>query len=431
MSAPGPLRTLQVIEATGAGVGRHVRALSAFLRDEGHDVTVAYAPARMDAEFRRFVADPGPGIRLLPLALERDVAPAADVAGVRALARLVRREGPFDVIHGHSSKGGAVARLAGRLTGAPVVYTPHSLVMASPDLAPAKRRFDHLVELVLGRAATARMIAVSDDERRLMVRLGLARPDRVVVVNNGLDEEAFERFAAPRPVRTPTPERPLTLGSVMRFDAQKAPGDLVEAFARLVRARPGAPVRLVVAGDGELLDATRRQVGDAGLEDRVELPGWRSDVADVLAGFDVFVLSSRYEGFSYAILEAMAARLPVVCTDVFGVGDTVARVPGNVVVPAGAPGALADGLRSVVDRALDPASGTALVEVGRANHDHARGHFTQRETMRGVVDVYADVAVSAGRRRARRSGAGRAAPGPRRGWRSPSRGARRPSTPGS
>jgi glycosyltransferase involved in cell wall biosynthesis len=275
------------------------------------------------------------------------------------------------------------------------------------------------------------MIAVSDDERRLMVRLGLARPDRVVVVNNGLDEEAFERFAAPRPVRTPTPERPLTLGSVMRFDAQKAPGDLVEAFARLVRARPGAPVRLVVAGDGELLDATRRQVGDAGLEDRVELPGWRSDVADVLAGFDVFVLSSRYEGFSYAILEAMAARLPVVCTDVFGVGDTVARVPGNVVVPAGAPGALADGLRSVVDRALDPASGTALVEVGRANHDHARAHFTQRETMRGVVDVYADVAVSAGRRRARRSGAGRAAPGLRRGWRSPSRGARRPSTPGS
>jgi glycosyltransferase involved in cell wall biosynthesis len=154
---------------------------------------------------------------------------------------------------------------------------------------------------------------------------------------------------------------------------------------------PGTPLRLQIAGDGELLGQTREEIRVNGLAERIGLLGWRSDVYEVLSQFDVFVLPSLYEGFSYAILEAMAARLPIVSTDVFGITDTIARVPGNVIVSAGSPPALAKGMRRMADLALRSDSGRELVEIGRANHDYARAHFSQRETMSRIIDVYDEV----------------------------------------
>ena len=382
------MRILQVIEATGAGVGRHVRGLSAFLAAAGHEVTVAYAPNRTDEAFRRFVSDKGADIRFFPIRLEREVSPVSDFLCVLQLTRLVKRQGPFEVIHGHSSKGGAVARLAGRLTGLPAVYTPHSLIMASPELSSAKLTVYTAIERVLGYWATSKMLAVSEDERQLMLKLKLAPADRVTVVNNGLDEGVLRRFSALKDERGYAAEGPLTFGSIMRFDTQKAPGHLVEAFSQLVHMLPLAPLRLVIAGDGELLGQTRRQIQEKGLAERVDLLGWRSDVHEVLGKFDVFVLSSLYEGFSYAILEAMAAKLPVVSTRVFGIADTIAPVQGNVIVPAGSPAALAEGMRRMADLALTDGRSKRLLKIGQANHDYVRANFTQRETMNRVVDVY-------------------------------------------
>lgn len=394
MNSTRRLRTLQVIEATGAGVGRHVRGLSASLVALGHEVSVAYSPHRCDEAFERFISDKRSGIRFFPLELGREVSVASDPVSVLRLMRLIRREGPFDIVHGHSSKGGAIGRLAGRFTGVPTVYTPHSLIMASPDLSSAKLRVYNLMERVLGWAATTRMIAVSEDERRLMLQLKLAPASRVFVVNNGLDDDAFRRFSTQQRVQEQeySAERPLTFGCIMRFSAQKAPGHLVEAFHRLVQSLPQAPLRLVVAGDGELLEQTREEIRASGLTGQVRLLGWRSDVFEVLEGFDVFVLSSLYEGFSYAILEAMAAGLPVVSTDVFGIADTVARVPGNVVVPAGDPGALAEGMRRTAHLALRGNTGVELARIGKANRDYAYAHFSQRETTNRLVGVYDEVA---------------------------------------
>ncbi len=391
MNSTSRMRILQVIEASGAGVGRHVRGLSAFLAAHGHEVTVAYSPYRTDEAFRRFVSNKQTGIRFFPLKVGREMSLASDLVGVLQLMRLIKREGPFEVIHGHSSKGGAVARLAGRVAGEPVVYTPHSLIMASPELPSAKLKIYTIIERVLGQLATSKIIAVSEDERQLVLKLKLVPADRVTVVNNGLDDDIFRYFATPRGQQEYTDERPLTFGSIMRFSAQKAPGQLVEAFSHLLHMLPGTPLRLQIAGDGELLGQTREEIRVNGLAERIGLLGWRSDVYEVLSQFDVFVLPSLYEGFSYAILEAMAARLPIVSTDVFGITDTIARVPGNVIVPAGSPPALAKGMRRMTELALRSDSGRELVEIGRANHDYAHLHFSQRETMSRIIDVYDEV----------------------------------------
>src|SRR5215212_6910276 len=125
------LNILEVVEACGAGVGRHVRGLCTGLIAQGHRVTVAYAPHRVDDSFRRFMIDQRSEICFVPLKAKREVSLISDSQSILKLIRLIRSEGSFDVIHGHSSKGGAIARIAGRLLSIPTVYTPHITIITS------------------------------------------------------------------------------------------------------------------------------------------------------------------------------------------------------------------------------------------------------------------------------------------------------------
>lgn len=385
------VRVLQVVEACGAGVGRHVRRLCEDLAAEGHHVTMAYAPYRADEAFHRFVADEYNEIDFVPLKLKRSISPRSDLAAFVQLLRLTRNRGPFDIVHGHSSKGGAIARLCGRWLGVPTVYTPHGLNMASPEVSGAKRAANAWAERILGHAATSKMIAVSEGERDFILGLNLVSRKRVALINNGVDGRDLDYFSEHRMSNGPIGKRPLTFGSIMRFSPPKTPGHLVEAFARLCAAMPQKTMRLVLAGDGELLHGVRSQVEARGLNEKVSFLGWQTDPRKVMLGFDVYVLSSLSEGSSYTILDAMAAGLPVISTDVFGTRETTAQVPGNVLAPVGDPVALARGMQRMARLAAGPSSRTALEEVGQANRDYVRTHFRQGETTHRTIEVYREL----------------------------------------
>ena len=382
------VRVLQVVEACGAGVGRHVRRLCEDLSAEGHQVTVAYAPYRADEAFQRFVADECDEIDFVPLKLRRAISPRSDLAGFVQLLRLIRNRGPFDVVHGHSSKGGAIARLCGRSLGVPTVYTPHGLNMASPGVSGVKRAANAWAERILGHVATSRIISVSEGERDFILGLNLVSRKRVALINNGVDARDLDYFSEHRMLRGTGDEKPLTFGSIMRFSPPKTPSHLVEAFARLCAAMPRVSMRLTLAGDGELLAGVRSQVEASGLNERVSFLGWQTDPRKVMLGFDVYVLSSLSEGGSYTILDAMAAGLPVISTDVFGTRETIAQVPGNVLAPVGDPEALACGMQRMIGLAAGPSSRAALAEIGQANHDYVRTHFRQSETTRRTIEIY-------------------------------------------
>jgi glycosyltransferase involved in cell wall biosynthesis len=216
--------------------------------------------------------------------------------------------------------------------------------MASPEISRAEATVYTLVERILGHWATSKIIAVSDEERELILTLKLIPRIRAAVVANGVDEQDLEYFSEGHN-RDGISHKPLTFGSIMRFTPQKAPGHLVEAFIRLVDMVPDVPLRLVLAGDGELFAGIKRQVEESGLGKNISLLEWRTDTRDVLREFDVFVLSSLYEGFSYSLLEAMAAKLPVISTKVFGTKARICQIPGNIVVPTRDPVALSQGMK--------------------------------------------------------------------------------------
>jgi glycosyltransferase involved in cell wall biosynthesis len=357
--APRPRRALMVVESCGGGTGRHVTDLCRGLVARGWDVHLLLSLGRADGLFLDRLADLD-GVRCKALPMRKGVHPS-DLAVVRRARRYLRDEGPFDVVHGHSSKGGAVARLTALGTGVPCFYTLHGFGADDPTMPRPKRLFYLAVERLLC-PATRRVIAVSPEERRAAVRLGLGA-SRVVLVPNGVGASEL----APRDqarAALGVAGRDLVVGFVGRMVIQKAPDVLLRAAARFANRVPHA--KLAMVGDGPLRRELEQLAAALGLSGRVLWLGER-DARQLTAGFDVFAMPSCKEGLPYVVLEAMSAALPVVGTDTAGLECLVTPGVNGAVVPCGDFAALGDALAEIL---LDPAKRARYGEASRRRVAH-------------------------------------------------------------
>jgi glycosyltransferase involved in cell wall biosynthesis len=327
------------------------------------DVTVA---AHGDGPLRE--AAERSGVRFLPLChVRRAVHPLRDAAGLLELMRLLRRERP-DILHASSSKAGVLGRLAAALTGVPIrVFTVHGWAFGAHTGAAALlyRWADRLM-----KPLTTVTICVAEHERDAGLAARTCSPADTVVIPNAIDVPV-----AP-PARNGT-RRP-RLVAVGRLKAPKDFLTLVRAVAEL----PARACELVVVGDGPDREELEAEIRDLGLDGDVRLLGERSDVAELLAGADAFVLSSVSEGMPISVLEAMAAGLPVVATQVGGVPELVADGETGFLVPPGEPQALADALRRLL------ADQDLRQRLGDAGLERVRRSFDLGEFRRAHVALY-------------------------------------------
>lgn len=305
------LSLLQVLEPSGGGSGRHFLDLCRAMQRRGHSVTAIYSPLRAEAAF---VAElEGMGLdSVISLAMRRAPGPW-DVTAWWQIRRIIAQQGPFHLVHGHSSKAGALTRL--RLPGPhiPVIYTPHAFRTMDPTLGSRGRMIYGGIERLLGDWLSDRLICVSRDEYNHALSLGIPE-DRLRIVVNGVSAPPSGQRAAIR-ARYGIPQDALLFGFVGRLTPQKAPERLVEAFARIATDLPQA--HLLMIGIGELADTVSGMIKAAGLEDRAHLDG-AIPGATAVDAFDVVVMPSRYEAMSYVMLEAAAGGKPLLLTDVGG-----------------------------------------------------------------------------------------------------------------
>ncbi len=302
----------------------------------GHHVAVAYSPRREDALFRAGRAAL-PAIDWVAVPLRRAPHPT-DLPAVLAVRRLAL-DGAFDIIHGHSSKGGMIARLAALRTACAAVYTPHAISTLDPTLDRAKRWLYAAGERALAPLGAA-IVAVSSAERAHIVGLGID-PDKVVLIPNAVDPPNLADRGQARALIGLGP-RDVAIGFVGRLTRQKAIDLMIEGFAAVHRQLPDT--RLVVVGDGELEASARARAMTSGCAAQIHWMG-AIEARAVMCGFDMLALPSRYEGASYVALEAAAAALPVVATDVGGVRDAVVDGETGLIVPPEDPMRLTEALR--------------------------------------------------------------------------------------
>ena len=300
-----------------------------------------------------------------------------DLRVVGGLARFLR-ERRIDLVHAHLPYAGVVGRLAARLVGAAAVYTEHNV----------QERFHALSRLA--NQATARLcdriIAVSDEVSASLRSSPLLHGIPVRTVPNGVDVPSLQREAAESDgVRGEfgiAPDQPI-VGVVNVFRPQKRLDLWIRVARRIADGEPAAA--FLVVGDGQhrqdLVALARRM----GLEGQMHFPGLRRDAPRLMAAFDVFMLSSIYEGLPVAVLEAMALARPIVAMRVGGLPGVVQDGRHGYLVDPDDPEALAD---RVLHLLRNPSIRRAMGEAARARVQEA---YSIEQMVRATEDVYVEV----------------------------------------
>jgi sugar transferase (PEP-CTERM/EpsH1 system associated) len=269
---------------------------------------------------------------------------AGGLTSLAAMRRYFRQHRPA-ILHTHNPmphQYGAIAATAG---GVPiVVHTKHG----RNQLRTVRSR---LLERVAGRLTDV-VVPVSADSAEVARTADGVPGNRIEVIRNGI-------AIGPPVVRDGAPAWRIV--HVARLNEVKDQPTLLRAVRLIAEAHPA--VRLHLVGDGEERAALERLTDELGLREYVRFHGFHDDVRPFLVDADLFVLSSVSEGIALTLLEAMAASLPVVATDVGGNREVVVPGETGLLVPPGDPAALAEGITSLLG---DPSRAAAMGRAGRA-----------------------------------------------------------------
>lgn len=253
----------------------------------------------------------------------------------RGLARQMAAIAP-DVVHSHSGVWFKASRAA-RMAKVPrVVHTEHGRAKPDPLM--------HRIVDGIGARRTDVVVAVSELLAR-QLRAELRVPaDRLTVIANGVDTDAYRPHADTGKLRAElgiSADTPI-IGSIGRLEPIKGYDVMVEAFAALRAKGLDRGAVLVVGGEGSQRAALERLAQERGVADGVRLLGWRDDVLDMQSAFSLFTMSSRSEGTSISLLEAMSAGLAPIVTDVGGNAAVLGDALRHRLVPSEDPAALAE-----------------------------------------------------------------------------------------
>jgi glycosyltransferase involved in cell wall biosynthesis len=280
----------------------------------------------------------------------------ASRGALRAIADLARtfRRDRVQVVHAHDFYSAFVAVPAARLAGAGVVVGRLDLGhLQTPAQRAVLAGLSHAADAVIVNCGAIFDLVIGDER---------VPPERVSLVRNGIDLVAFDA-ARERPLALPLPKtngRPLAVIVANMRHEVKRQEDFLQAVAVARRERPELAAFLV--GEGERVEGLKALAARLGLEGHAFFLGRRPDVPAVLARAAVGVLSSAQEGLSNAVIEGMAAGLPMVVTDAGGNAELVRDGERGLVVPVGEPEALA---RAIVEVLSDPERARAFGQAGR------------------------------------------------------------------
>lgn len=332
------------------------------------------------------------GVVHLPLdSSTRGMDVAADVRAARELYRHLKQH-PVDVLHTHNPKPGIYGRIVGRLAGVPMVVNTVHGMYATEDDRLLKRIIVYVLEAIAARFSDAEL-AQNIEDVELMNRYRITVESKMRLLGNGVDLDRFD----PARVGTEARERlraewgvgedTIVVGIVGRLVAEKGYPELFAAMEQL-----DDRYVLVVAGpdDPSKADALPREMVRRAEANGVTMLGMRSDVDELYAAFDLFVLPSHREGFPRAAMEAAAMGLPIVATDIRGCRQVVTDDRNGYLVPVLDPDALAGAIRRLGDDA------DLRSRLGTGSFERSRSEFDENRVVDIVMDTYRRVARQKG-----------------------------------
>lgn len=380
---PVRIRIMFVTRPSAGGIRKHL--LSLVRRLTGLCYEVILVCPRDDSELRSLERQ---GVRVYPMAIRGELRPHRDLQATLKIKGLIERLNP-DLIHAHSYKAGLLCLAAGGLKKhPPLICTFHN---------PVRREANKLQDLgkrrllsALGRRAT-HVITVSQALRsEANTLLGIAE-EKTTCIYNGID---LSEFSAPRQAKAICDTLGIghyryVVGTVCRLIPEKGLRCLIEAASILQGQLNG--VCFAVVGDGPDRPFLEKLVQEKKMEKSFVFLGFRSDVPEILSCFDLFVLPSLEEALSIAILEAMAAKIPVISTAIGGIPEVVTAETGILLPPAN-PQILAASIRQLL---LQP---HYRLTLGRAGRERVERFFSLNQMIERHHELYSKILSRLGKR---------------------------------
>ena len=359
------MKIIHVFRTPMGGLFRHVCDLAREQRELGHDVGVICDSntGGAERELSALALECNLGLTRMPIGTLPGV---GDVKIARTVAELARQTGA-DIIHGHGAKGGVYARLAARRLGVAGIYSPHGGSLHFDWLKPPGAAF-LMVERMMRFRKTG-IIFVCQFEKALFERkVGLGTCRSAVIYNGLLPQEFTARVLAPDATDF------LFVGEMRKL---KGVDVLLKALAQI---RKSGPFTLTLVGDGRDLNAFQNRAAELGLGESARFVGRKSMVEALPLG-KILVLPSRHESFPYVVLEAVAAKVPIIASNVGGIPEIL---PQSLLVPPADAQALAQAMSSAAARGDAIALATSL-------QSRAAQEFTVRIMAERICAFYGTV----------------------------------------
>ncbi|MCM3363553.1 glycosyltransferase family 4 protein [Niallia sp. MER TA 168] len=306
------IKLVYICETLSGGVRKHIIDLLNYIDKDKYEVHLIHGESRMDSLFIKFkhkMYD----INFYPISeMQREMNIIKDLISYKKVLKILWDIKP-DVIHCHSSKAGVIGRLAAKTVRVKkVFYTPHGYIIQNPNISNKKKMFFCLIEKIFAKYFTNKVVHVSKGEEKEAIKHKLVNKKKSTVIYNGMN--------VPSPQDKVSNET-INIVTIARMDEQKNPWDSIKIIEALVKEIPD--IKYTFVGDGYFYNDIKKYVKEHGLEKRILLPGFLDNPLNVVKKADIFLLTSLYEGLPYALIEALAYKVPLVVTNVTGNNELV------------------------------------------------------------------------------------------------------------
>lgn len=306
------IKILHVAQAAG-GVDRYIRMLLKYLDKEKFENILVCSQDFHEEDYRDLVDS------FEQVEMSRAIS-GNDLKAIKAVRALIKKYNP-DIVYAHSSKAGAIARVADIGLKNRCVYNPHG--WAFNMRCSAKKKAIYTAIEKIAAPFCDKIICISDAEKQSALDKKICRDDKLQVVFNGVDIEAYENgvHGVVKRKDLNIPEDAFVVGMVGRMSPQKAP-DVFIKMAKLVKEKvPNA--HFIIVGNGNQEAEIRKYAEDNGFSDSLHITGWVDNPMSYVELFDVACLLSRWEGFGLALPEYMMAGKPIVASSVDAIPNII------------------------------------------------------------------------------------------------------------
>lgn len=262
--------------------------------------------------------------------MKREINLKSDLSAIVHIRKIIKKYNP-DVVYLHSSKAGAIGRIANLGLKNRSLYNPHGWAF-NMNCSSIKKKIYLYIEKLLAPLCTF-IIAISDFEKDCAIENKVCKSEKIKVIYNGIDideyEEKKKKFTLTRE-ELGIPEDAYIIGTVGRLTEQKAPDTFIKAAKKIKSKCPNA--FFVMVGDGELKDKVKEIIKGSNLENSVLITGWVDEPMEYIELFDQAMLLSRWEGFGLVLPEYMVARKPIIATDVDAIPNLISNNENGMLV---------------------------------------------------------------------------------------------------